>query len=126
MNWDTFQFWSQHYFAPWVQDDWKATKKLTLNLGLRWDFTTPETERFNKMNGAFNTTVLNPVSAMIATGTAALGSNTNLQGGPTFAGVNGQRRGAYKMNMLDIQPRLGFAYALSEKMSIRGESAKHT
>ncbi len=120
MNWDTFQFWSQHYFAPWVQDDWKMTKKLTLNLGLRWDFTTPETERFNKTNGAFNSTVLNPVSAMIATGTAALGSNTNLQGGMTFAGVNGQSRGAYKMNKLDIQPRVGFAYALSQKMSVRG------
>lgn len=120
MNWDTFQFWSQHYFAPWIQDDWKVTKKLTLNLGLRWDFTTPETERFNKMNGAFNSTVLNPVSAMIATGTAALGNSTNLQGGLTFAGVKGQSRGAYKMNMLDVQPRLGFAYALSDKMSVRG------
>ena len=94
--------------------------ELTLNLGLRWDFTTPETERFNKTNGAFNSTVLNPVSAMIATGTAALGSNTNLQGGMTFAGVNGQSRGAYKMNKLDIQPRVGFAYALSQKMSVRG------
>ncbi len=120
MNWDTFQFWSQHYFAPWVQDDWKITRKLTLNLGLRWDFTTPETERFNKMDGAFNQTVLNPVSSMIAAGSAALGTNTNLQGGLTFAGVNGQSRGAYKMNMLDIQPRLGFAYAISDKMTIRG------
>ncbi len=120
MNWNTYQFWSQHYFAPWVQDDWKITKKLTLNLGLRWDFTTPETERHNKMNGAFNATVLNPVSAMIATGTAALGSSTNLQGGLSFAGVKGQSRGAYKMNKLDIQPRIGFAYALSQKMSVRG------
>jgi hypothetical protein len=120
MNWDTFQFWSQHYFAPWIQDDWKITRKLTLNLGLRWDFTTPETERHNKMNGMFNPSVLNPVSSMIAAGTAALGTNTNLQGGLTFAGVNGQPRGAYKMNMLDIQPRLGFAYAISDKMSIRG------
>ena len=120
MNWDTFQFWSQHYFAPWIQDDWKITRKLTLNLGMRWDFTTPETERHNKMNGMFNPSVLNPVSAMVPTGTAALGTNTNLQGGLTFAGVNGQSRGAYMMNKLDVQPRLGFAYAISDKMSIRG------
>jgi hypothetical protein len=120
MNWDTFQFWSQHYFAPWVQDDWKMTRKLTVNLGLRWDLTTPETERHNKMNGAFNPSVLNPVSSMVPTGTSALGTNTNLQGGLTFAGVNGQSRGAYIMNKLDIQPRLGFAYAISDKMSIRG------
>ena len=120
MNWDTHQFWSQHYFAPWIQDDWKIRRNLTLNIGLRWDFTTPETERHNKMNGAFNQGVLNPVSSMIPAGTAALGTNTNVQGGLTFAGVNGQSRGAYKMNMLDIQPRIGIAYALSNKMSIRG------
>lgn len=120
MNWNTYQFWSQHYFAPWVQDDWKITRKLTLNLGLRWDFTTPEVERHNKTNGAFDASVLNPVSSLIATGTDALGSNTKLQGGLTFAGVNGRSRGAYKMNKLDVQPRLGFAYAISDKMSVRG------
>ena len=120
VNWTDYPFYSQHYFAPWAQDDWKLTKKLTLNLGLRWDLTTPGVERHNKMTGAFNQTILNPVSASIPGGTGALGTNTNLQGGVTFAGVNGQPRGAYKMNMLDIQPRIGFAYALSDKMSVRG------
>jgi len=120
VNWTAYQFWSQHYFAPWVQDDWKVSRKLTMNLGLRWDFTTPGVERHNKMNGAFDQTVLNPVSTLVPTGTAALGTNTNLQGGLTFAGVNGQSRGAYAMNKLDIQPRLGFAYAISDRMSLRG------
>jgi hypothetical protein len=120
VNWTDFPFWSQRYFAPWFQDDWKITKKLTLNLGVRWDFTTPEVERHNKMNGVFDESVLNPVSSSIAAGSAALGSNTNLQGGLTFAGVNGQSRGAYIMNKLEVQPRIGFAYAISDKMSLRG------
>ncbi len=120
VNWNLHPFYSQHYFAPWAQDDWKVTKKLTLNLGLRWDFLTPEVERQNAMTGVFDRTVLNPVSSSLPAGTAALGSNTSLQGGLTFAGVNGQPRGAYNMNMLDIQPRLGFAYAITSKMSIRG------
>jgi len=120
VNWTDYPFYSQHYFAPWFQDDWKITEKLTLNLGLRWDFLTPEVERHNKLDGVFNTTVLNPVSSQIPTGTAALGTMTNLQGGLTFAGVNGQPRGAYRMNKLQVQPRIGFAYAISDKMSLRG------
>ena len=37
------------YTAPWVQDDIKLTRKLALNLGLRWDITSPVTERFNRL-----------------------------------------------------------------------------
>ena len=110
VNWTDYPFWSQHYFAPWVQDDWKITKKLTLNLGLRWDFATPEVERHNKMNGIFDQTASYQISSM----------GGYYQGGLTFAGVNGQPRGAYRMNKLEIQPRIGFAYAISDKMSIRG------
>ena len=30
--------WFYMHIAPWVQDDWKVNKRLTVNLGLRWDF----------------------------------------------------------------------------------------
>ena len=114
------QFWSHHYFAPWIQDDWKISKKLTLNLGLRYDVTTPMVERHNQMTGRFNTTVINPVSSTIPSGSAALGNYPELMGGYEFAGVNGEPRGAAKTNMLDFQPRIGFAYAITPRMSIRG------
>ncbi|MHB8652722.1 MAG: carboxypeptidase-like regulatory domain-containing protein [Terriglobia bacterium] len=39
----------RNYEAGWfVQDDWKVSKRLTLNLGLRWDFFSPHTEKYNK------------------------------------------------------------------------------
>ncbi len=40
---------SQSYCMAWyAQDDWRVTPKLTLNLGIRYDFDTPKTERFNR------------------------------------------------------------------------------
>lgn len=113
-------FYSQHYFAPWVEDNWHITRKLTLDLGFRWDFLTPRVERHNKLDGSFNPSVLNPVSGEIPTGTVALGSGTQLLGGMNFAGVNGQPRGAFAMNKFDWQPRVGFAYAITNSMSFRG------
>ena len=38
-------------YAPYFQDNWKATKRLTLNLGLRWEFRTPVYERTGSMMG---------------------------------------------------------------------------
>jgi hypothetical protein len=40
------------YYAPWVQDDWRVSKRLTINLGLRWD-DYAAVERFNRMNRGF-------------------------------------------------------------------------
>lgn len=103
-------FESQHDYAFYVQDDWKLTKQLTLNLGFRWDIQQPVTSRTNAFNGIFNTNVTNPAST----------DAVAIQGGLEFAGVNGQPAGAWKTNWLELQPRIGFAYAITTKMSIRG------
>jgi len=109
-------YYSQHYGAPWFQDDWKVTPRLTLNFGIRYDLLGARTERHNVMNGAFNTTATSPINAELTTTTGLAGA---LLGGMTFAGVNGEQRGAYSMSLLHIQPRFGLAYALGSKTSLR-------
>jgi hypothetical protein len=115
-------YWSSHYWAPFVQDDWKISRKLTLNLGIRWDLIEPETERNNYANGGFDSTAVNPINSLVS-----VPGYTKILGGVTYLGVNGYGRSAYPLSKWDIQPRVGFAYALNEKTVLRGgfgESAR--
>ncbi|MGC2172284.1 MAG: TonB-dependent receptor [Candidatus Sulfotelmatobacter sp.] len=109
---------SSYYYAPYVQDDWKVTPKLTLNLGLRYDLSPAATVRNNEMNYAFDTTSPNPVDAQVNHG--LLPGGEPIVGGFTFAGVNGNPRSAIRLNKFGFQPRFGFAYALNPKTVVRG------
>ena len=100
-----------YYFAWYVQDDWRVTRKLTLNLGLRYDLDTPRTDRYNRMN-YFDPSVASPLAAQ--TGIA------NLKGGLVFVGVNGVSRYQYNWELGKIAPRLGFAYQVDNKTVVRG------
>jgi hypothetical protein len=117
-------FYSQHYYAMWAQDDWKITPKLTLNFGIRYDLLQARTERHDVLNYAFDQTAPSPLDAQV-TNRAALtnpltGQSTGpLLGGIRFAGINGNPRGAYATNLLNIQPRFGAAYAFSSRTSLR-------
>jgi hypothetical protein len=113
-------FWSQHYYAPFIQDDWKITPRLTLNLGVRYDINGPQVERHNYANYAFDTTDINPVDAMLPTHMLTTGQTFQARGGVTFLGVNGNPRSYYTVSKLDIQPRFGFAYAVNSRTVIRG------
>jgi hypothetical protein len=93
------------YWGVFVQDDWRVTDRLTLNLGLRWETTVPRTEDENRMN-AFDMTAINPVSGT--------------PGVVTFAGRDGVPRSAYDIDLNNFGPRLGFAWSVAQKTVIRG------
>ena len=109
---------SFRYFAPYVQDDWKVTSKLTLNLGFRWDFAKPVTERFNRINAGFDATTVNSVDKLIDRKTYP--TTPPLLGGLLFAGVNGAGRSPTSTWLRALQPRIGVAYAIRPWLVFRG------
>lgn len=115
----TFE-WS--YLAGYVQDDWKVTPKLTLNLGFRYDYEQPPVERFNRQNRGFAFDQAGPLAnaARTAAGAANCPACANLTGGLLFVGVGGQPEGAFAPDRNNFQPRIGVAYQWDEKTVIRG------
>lgn len=101
------------YYAPYVQDDFKVTPKLTVNAGLRWDIMRPFLE--NKDNVVFfDPSVSNP-GALAPDGTPLLGAANKLG---TCSGCAGYRRA--DIHWKNFSPRLGFAYKLTPKTVVLG------
>lgn len=90
----------QIYMAPFFQDDWRVTDKLTLNLGARWDYESPFTERYNKQVTGFCFTCQSPLQASV--------TGLTLNGGLQF--TSNSNRFAYPQDWNNFQPRLGLAY----------------
>ena len=122
IDFNVFPMFLYRYFAPYFQDDWKISRKLTLNLGLRWDFNVPPNERFNRLNRSFDPETANPADKLIDR-TKFPGFPT-VRGGLLFAGVNGRPRIAAGVDKTAVQPRAGFAYQLSSRIVMRGGMGK--
>jgi hypothetical protein len=111
------------------QDDFRISQKLTLNLGLRWEFETPLVERQNKSVSGFDAAYTQPIEAQAQSNYAALTDSTlkttlglsqiNVKGGLLFAAKD-TGRGLYHTPKNGFLPRLGFAYQLNDKTMVRG------
>ncbi|HKE26802.1 MAG TPA: TonB-dependent receptor [Bryobacteraceae bacterium] len=102
-----------HYYGTFVQDDWRVTGKLTLSMGLRWDYESPVTERNNQQNAGFDRNATSPLQVADPYQPGA-----TLQGGLLFEGPNS--RLPYGRDLNNLQPRVGFAWHPTEKTVIRG------
>lgn len=100
----------ERLFSLYFQDDIRLTEKLKINLGLRWDYLGPLTDRFNELSRGFAATTLNPISP----------SNFPVYGGVLFAGANGNPRGIFDPSWGNLGPRFGVAYQLDQHTVLRG------
>jgi hypothetical protein len=80
-----------------AQDDWRATNKLTFNLGLRWEVYSPNTDSHDRLTN-FDITA----------------------GSPLFAGKNASKTGDVHMDTNNFGPRFGYAYQITPKLVSRG------
>ncbi len=108
--------------AFYVQDDWKVTPKLTLNLGLRYEWSNPYSERFNRLQFSDftgDTGISIPVDRNLDPDHPAFnfGQIGNVIGTTVFAG-SGHRAGRVDRN--NFAPRFGFAYQLANNTVLRG------
>lgn len=101
--------------AFYVQDDWKVNPKLTVNLGLRYEWSTPYTERnnliqFSNFTGASNIAVPIDIPGLV-------NRSGNLTGVTDFP-TSGNRNVPVDRN--NVAPRLGFAYTINKDTVVRG------
>lgn len=91
------------YYGVFAQDDYKLTRKLTLNLGLRWDLFTPNVHRYNQKSWV-SPTLPNPGAGNLP-GALQVARPSNPSGVNTY----------YR----NFSPRIGLAYGLNDKTVIR-------
>ena len=97
------------YYSAFFQDDWRVSRKLTLNLGLRYEYSAPRTDRYDQLTN-FSYAGAVPLNA----------SGLNLRGVLAYPSKGGLPRTQQEGDWNNFAPRFGFALQATPKTVFRG------
>jgi hypothetical protein len=112
------------YNAVFVQDDWKTTDRLSVNLGLRYEYESPTSERLNRNLRGFDTTSANPIEPSAVAAYKAnpipelAPADFHVRGGPIYA--SSSNPGFWIADKTNVEPRAGFAFSANRSTVLRG------
>lgn len=118
------------WHGMFVHDDWRVNSRLTLNLGLRYEFEAGTTERYNRNTRGFDRTTSQAIEAAAKAAYAANpipeipASAFQVKGGLLFA--TPENREFWNGDGDNIQPRFGLAYRITDKLVFRGGWGQYT
>lgn len=112
------------FLGLYIHDDWKVNRRLTLNLGLRYELETPINERYNRLQSEFDATTPNPIDEAARANYARNPipelpvSQFRALGGATWVSANS--RSPFLGEKNNFMPRIGFAFQLGKDTILRG------
>ncbi|HWF09301.1 MAG TPA: TonB-dependent receptor, partial [Bryobacteraceae bacterium] len=100
------------YYGFFVHDDFRLNSKLTMNFGVRYEYETGLESALNTLVVGFDTNAINPIQSQV--------TGITTKGVLEYAGKNGYGTTAMNPNADKFSPRIGFAYNVMPKTTIRG------
>lgn len=112
------------YYAAYVHDDWRVNSRLTLNLGIRYEYEDGFVERYDRgIGGGFDFDAMLPISAAAEAAyrnsPVAGVPSIQVRGGNFYLGANGSPRSLFN-GQHNWMPRLGVVFKIDEKTNVRG------
>jgi hypothetical protein len=114
----------RHYYASYFQDDWKATPRLTVNLGLRWEYFGQIVERYGAQSNFLPASASAPAQFLVTQSRCdSTSSSSAFQTTLPMDHINyacSSVPGLGQSQKTNFGPRVGFAYRLTPKLVARG------